>query len=200
MRALLAERIEHHLAVVLGADPRDVRAAAVRMLLSTFAAGGIIVLLQLPLAGWHADPAGLAACLAAAALAAAVTVVGFDRLHTSAFPLLLASGTLLIMAALGFAGDAAGAYAPFCLWVAVAAYGWLPRHEAHLQTALAAAAYGLTGVAPVTWAATIAAAWVAGLLVQPIRRRRPARPQAVEAQVHDLPVGQLGDLPVDRAA
>jgi hypothetical protein len=168
----------------------DTPAAMVRALRTTLAAGGLLVLFELALRRGHADLVGVAVSLAAAALVASIIAKRRHCLHDTAFPLMLASGTLMVTAALGFAGNLAALYPVFLLVVSVTAYWLLPRTDAHVQTVLAAAAYGLAGASLGRWLAAAALASVAGLAVARVgkwrrsgaerraRRLEPVEPEA----------------------
>lgn len=173
------------------------RHAMARALELTLSAGVALVVCEL--AAWrHADLAGLAACIGAAALVTGVLVLRFETLHDTAFPLLLASGTMMSTAALGFAGNGAVTYPLFLIAVSVAAFRLLSRSDAHLQTGVACAAYAMTGASPALWALTAAGAWLAGLGIARLGEwrdaRRPAPPAPVSLRPCDPAPAELQDI------
>jgi hypothetical protein len=165
------------------------RHAMTRTLGLTLSAGLALVLGELAL--WrNADLLGLAACIAAAALAAGVLVLRFELLHNTAFPMILASGTMMVTAALGFAGNAAAAYPLFLFCVSLTAFRLLSRQDAHLQVALACAAYALTGASPLGCAAAGAGAWLAGLALATVTDRRRSRALVPAAPIQLRPADE----------
>lgn len=114
---------------------------------------------------------------AAGALAVlAILLVSFERLPTWTFQLILASGTVLITAAIAFADEPSGAYTMFYLWVVVYAAYFFTRVQAIAHLVIVAVAYGLVladknatdGVA--RWTITIGTLLVAGLLIGLLKR------------------------------
>jgi|tagenome__1003787_1003787.scaffolds.fasta_scaffold20972075_4 hypothetical protein len=164
----------------------DTSAATVRVLWVTLGAGGLLVLLELALRRGHADLVGVGASLLAVALVAGVVGKRGHCLHETAFPLMLASGTLMVTAALGFAGDVAAVYPVFLLVVSVTAYRLLARMDAHVQTGLAAAAYGLAGASLGRSLAAAVAALFVGLAASHVAERRATRRAARDAAAEPI--------------
>ena len=106
----------------------------------------------------------------------AILLVSFERLPSWTFQLILASGTVLISAAIAFTEERTGAYTMFYLWVVVYAAYFFKRWQAIAHLALVAAAYGVVlsesdtsdGVA--RWTITVGTLLVAGLLISLLKR------------------------------
>ena len=106
----------------------------------------------------------------------AILLVSFERLPSWTFQLILASGTVLITAAIDFADEATGAYTMFYLWVVVYAAYFFKRWQAIGHLVLVAIAYGIvlmdgsTDDGMARWTITVGTLLVAGLLIGLLKR------------------------------
>lgn len=112
------------------------------------------------------------------------------RLRAAERPALVALATVLVTAAVVFAGG--GVYEVFYVWVAVAAFAWCPPRVAHCELALVGACYALTGVPADRWVIVVGTAWLAGAVVGRLRARaEDLAGQLDEAAVTDPLTGLL---------
>ena len=130
---------EHHLGLV------GERGAIARTLAYLFGFGGLLLLATLALPGSpDRDSAALAAVAVAAFAAAALLIVGFDRLPWPVLVVAPAMGTALVVLVIAFGGPEASApYAMYLAWVVIAAGGYLSHWGTAAHGALAVAGYWL---------------------------------------------------------
>ena len=113
-----------------------------RSLMYLFAAGGAVTLVSLALAQAH-DEARIATTGACAFAIAGLLFLGYDRIPTWGFQLLLAAGTVLVEWTVYASGDATSPYAMFYFWIAIYAFYFLTRLRAWLQMAFIGLAYSV---------------------------------------------------------
>jgi diguanylate cyclase (GGDEF)-like protein/putative nucleotidyltransferase with HDIG domain len=169
-------------------DKPDQRELMARALAYLFAAGAFITLaLFAVLPHPEANTAGM---LAIVGLALAVGVgieIGADLIPRSAFPGVVACGSVLIAAAVYFRGSATTAHALFYLWIACFSFYFFSRGVALAEVAFAAGAYAVAmralphppPHALELWLVTLGTLLVAGILISVLRHR-------IEHMVHGL--------------
>ena len=120
------------------------RALMSRTLAFMFAAGGSLTfLLFLALPHPEADVTGILFVVAATFVLTAWMIARGERIQAPAFPWLIATGTVLITAAIQFRGEPTAAHALFYLWIVFYSFYFFPRVIALGELALALAGFGL---------------------------------------------------------
>src|SRR5262245_12273968 len=145
-----------------------------------FAAGALIALaLYALLPHPEANTAGMLPVIGTALAIGVLVEICGDLIPESAYPFLIAGGSVLIGAAVYFRASPSTAYALFYLWVACYSFYFFSRSVALAEVAFAAAAYGVVLVAlpnppahPLElWLITLATLLVTGVLITALRRR-----------------------------
>ena len=174
------------------AETRPDTGLMARSLMYMFALSGTLTLLSLLVADASTDTSRIAVTGACAWGIALLLLVGYDRMPSWSFDLLLASGVVLIEWTVWASGDSSSAYAMLFFWVAIYAFYFLPQWRAILQLGLIALAYTAvialaddrSSTAVVHWGITNAVLIVAGALIgiQRAHTRRVVRRLAEDAR------------------
>lgn len=157
------------------------RALKARSLAYLFGAGAMLALVTTAVPEGSEDEVGTLfasqVLYAVAALAVlAILLLSFERLPGWTFQFILASGSVLISAALAFSDEPTGAYTMFYLWVVVYAAYFFKRWQALAHLALVAVAYALVLIENggrdnvARWTITVGTLLVAGLLIGLLKR------------------------------
>jgi diguanylate cyclase (GGDEF)-like protein len=174
------------------AEARPDAGLMARSLMYLFAFGGTVTLLSL-LVGAQSGNVGRMVVTAGSAYGIALLLlVGYDRMPSWSFDLLLASGTVLIEWTVWASGDSTSSYAMLFFWIAIWAFYFLPQWRAIVQLVVIAFAYTAvvaladepSSTAVIHWAVTNGALIVAGALigVQRVHTRRIVRRLADDAR------------------
>jgi diguanylate cyclase (GGDEF)-like protein len=150
-----------------------------RSLMFLFFAGASIALLALFVGQAPADEPRMIATACSGFGIAALLLVGYDRLPSWTFPLLLACGTMLIEWTIYSSGESTSAFAMFYFWIAIYAFYFFSRRMAVVQLLFIACSYGVVlAVIPdapnpsvVRWAVTTSALVVAGAMIGLLKDR-----------------------------
>jgi diguanylate cyclase (GGDEF)-like protein len=174
------------------AEARPDAGLMARSLMYLFAIGGTVTLLSL-LVGTPPDNVSRLVVTAVSAYGIALLLlIGYDRMPSWSFDLLLASGTVLVEWAVWASGESTSPYAMLFFLIAIWAFYFLPQGRAVVQlgivalayTAVVAVAEDRSSTAVIHWAATTSALIVAGALigVQRAHTRRVVRRLADDAR------------------
>ena len=150
-----------------------------RSLMFLFFAGASIAALALVFGNAPADEPRMIATASSGFGISALLLVGYDRLPSWTFPLLLACGTMLIEWTIYSSGESTSAFAMFYFWIAIYAFYFFSRRMAALQLIFIACSYAaVLAVIPdapspsvVRWAVTTSALVVAGAMIGLLKDR-----------------------------
>jgi diguanylate cyclase (GGDEF)-like protein len=154
------------------------QASMVRALIYLLGMGGLMALVSLPFVPGRGNALGTLAAGVSALLLAGLLLLRFDHVSQFRCELFVASGTLLITAALYFNGHRADDTELIYLWVGLYTFYFFSVRRAAMQAALVGISYGVvlaftdhTDTASTRWIVTIGTLLVAGVLVRLLKNR-----------------------------